>query len=232
MRPAPTPIPTPDPTAFPWVAEPLEEVAAAEPGDAAAALGFALGRLGQASQAQRRPLVLVTTAQWLRERGRPFARGLAAFGLAPDRLIWVRAEREGEALWALEEVLKSGAVAGGLASAETPSLVATRRLDFAARAGGAVGLLLRAGPQADLSAARRRWRIAARGSAQDGFDAAAPGAIRLRAQLVRRRDGPPGAWDLEQDDETGGLRVVAGLAGHGLAPRPVSAGRGGGERAA
>jgi protein ImuA len=208
------PLPTPDPTLFPSLCEPLEEAAAAEPADAAAALAFALGRLAGPKDA--RPVVLVTTALWLRERGRPFARGLAGWGLGPERLIWIRAEREAEALWALEEALKSGAVAGGLASVEAPPFVATRRLDFAARAGGALGVLLRAGPTGDLSAARRRWRIKAGPSATHDFDPVAPGRVRLNAELVRRRDGPPGAWALEQDDETGRLRVVAGLAGHGL----------------
>jgi hypothetical protein len=66
------------------------------------------------------------------------------------------------------------------------------------------------------TAARRRWRIKAGASATHDFDPAAPGRVRLTAELVRRRDGPPGAWALEQDDETGRLRVVAGLAGHGL----------------
>jgi len=230
------PRPALDLADFPWAPEPLEEVAAAQPADVAAALGFALSRLGAPCEtADARPLALVTTALWLRERGRPFSHGLAAWGAAAERLIWVRAEREAEALWALEEALKSGAVAGGLATLEAPSLVATRRLDFAARAGGAIGLVLRAGPTGDLSAARRRWRITGRGSGEADFDRAAPGSSRLRAELLRRRDGPPGAWDLERDDETGGLRVVAGLAGDGLATRPIpdphpqSAGR---ERAA
>jgi protein ImuA len=202
------------PAAFPEACDPLEEVGAAQPADAAAAFAFALGRLLTAPAV--RPLVMVTTAQWLRERGRPFAQGLAGWGVAADRLIWVRAVKEAEALWALEEALKSGAVAGGLVTVEQPPFVATRRLDFAARAGRALGVLVRAGPADDLSAARRRWRIAARPSAGDAFDAKAPGSARLRADLVRRRDGPPGGWDLEQDDETGRLRLDAGLADHRL----------------
>ena len=198
------------PASYPEACDPLEEVAAAQPADAAVALGFALGRLMTAPAG--RPLVLVTTPLWLRERGRPFARGLAAWGAGPERLVWVRAAKEDQALWALEEALKSGAVAGGLATVEHPPFVATRRLEFAARAGGALGVLLRAGPAEDLSAARRRWRIAGRPSALADFDTEAPGAVRLRAELVRRRDGPPGGWDLEQDDETGRLRLDAELA--------------------
>lgn len=197
--------------AYPEGCDALEEVGAACPADAPAALAFALDRLARGCGAQRdpRPLVLATTPAWLRERGRPFAQGMR---VGMQRLIWVRAEREAAVLWALEEALKSGAVAGGLATVEQPAFVTTRRLDFAARAGAAKGVLLRAGPALDLSAARRRWRIAQRPSDA----AAAPGTARLRAELVRRRDGPPGAWDLEQNHETGHFGVVAGLADHSL----------------
>ncbi len=204
----------PDPAIFPRAGEPLEEVGAAQPADAAAALAFALERMTGADDP--RPWLMATTPPWLRERGRPFARGLAFGRFAPERLIWVRAGTEAEALWALEEALKSGAVAGGLACVERPAFVATRRLEFAARTGGALGVLLRAGPAGDLSAARRRWRIASALSGPAAFDAAAPGHTRIRAELVRRRDGPPGVWELEQDDETGRFAVVAGLADHGL----------------
>ena len=200
---------------YPEACEPLEEVGAAQPADAAAALAFALARLGPA--ADPRPWVMATTPLWLRERGRPFARGLARLGAAPERLIWIRAAKEAEALWALEEALKSGAVGGGLAMVEQPSFVTTRRLDFAARAGEARAVLIRAGPALDLSAARMRWRVGAAPSAKAEFDEAAPGPARIAADLVRRRAGPPGRWILEQDDETGGFRVDAGLADHGLA---------------
>ena len=216
----PTPIMTAPllaPEFYPTVCEPLEEVGAAEPRDAAAALAFALGRL--ADPKDPRPWVMATTPTWLRERGRPFARGLAgqaSGNRGAERLIWIRAEKEAAALWALEEALKSGAVAAGIVTAEQPSFVITRRLDFAARAGGARGVVLRCGPALDLSAARMRWRIAAMPSAASRFDPLAPGATRLMAELARRRGGPPGRWELEQDDETGGFRVVPGLAGDGL----------------
>ena len=207
-------VPTFDPALFPQACELLEEVGAAEPADLGAALGFSVARL--TGRGDGRPVALVTTDDWLGERGRPFAGGLEAWGLAVERLVWVKARREGEALWALEEVLKSGAVAGALASVAAPPFVTTRRLTFAARMGSAAGILLRTGEAGDLSAARRRWRIASRPSTPDPDDAKAPGTARLCARLLRRRDGPPGVWDLERGDETGGLRLVAGLAGHGL----------------
>lgn len=202
---------------FPTDVCPLEEVAAATPADLAAALGFALDRLGRDDG---RPLVFVAPAAWRRERGRPFARGwVRQAGAAASRLIWIAADKEAQALWALEEALKSGAVAGAIGAVEAPSFVATRRIDFAAHAGAASAMLLRAQPGGDLSAARRRWRVSSLASAPHPFDPQAPGAPRLKAELTRRRDGPPGAWTLEKDDETGRFRVAAGLAGDGVPAR-------------
>ena len=192
----------------------LEEAVAAEPRDWGAAAAFALWRADAAGDP--RPLMLVTVKAWRTERGGFSARGLKDLGIAPSGVIQVRAEKEIEALWALEEALKSGAVRGAVATVEQPSLVATRRLDFAAREGRATGVVLRIGASGDLSAARLRWRLGAEPSAPHPFDPRAPGAVRLKAGLTRRRDGPLGAWELEQDHETHRLGLAAGLADHGL----------------
>ena len=204
VQPDPPPAPRPG----------LEETGAAESRDWPQAAAFALSRA--AAEDDPRPVVFVATGQWRRERGGLFARGLNRLGIAPGSVVQVCAEREIEALWALEEALKSGAVKGGVATVEQPSFVATRRLDFAAQAGRAVGVLLRAGPAGDLSAARLRWRISALPSAPHPFDPRAPGVLRMRAELARRRNGPLGAWELEQDHETHRLGLAAGLADHGL----------------
>ncbi len=197
---------------YPAAAPGLEEAAGAEARDWAPAAAFALHRAGAGDDP--RPVVFVATRAWERERGRLSVRGL--LGLGAGEVLLVRAERDEAALWALEEALKSGAVKGAVGTVLAPSFTATRRLDFAAREGRAVAVLLRAAPDGGLSAARRRWRISALASARHPFDPRAPGAARLRAELVRRRDGPPGAWTLEQDHETHRLRLAAGLADHGL----------------
>ena len=204
----------PDPYTFPAARPGLEEAAAAIPADWPQAAAFALDRAR--GEDDPRPVLFVATGEWMRERGRLSPRGLAGLEIWPERLVLVRADRDIEALWALEEGLKSGAVAGAVGTIRTAAFVATRRLDFAARAGRATAVLLRAEAQGDLSVARLRWRVSAEPSAAHPFDPAAPGAPRLTAELVRRRDGPLGAWTMEQDDETGRLGLAAGLADHGL----------------
>src|ERR1044072_8397585 len=94
----------------------LEESAASAPQDWACALAFALDRARGDDAA--RPVLLAATADWRRERGGLSARGLIALGFDPGQLILVKAAREADALWALEEALKSGAVAGGIATVE------------------------------------------------------------------------------------------------------------------
>jgi protein ImuA len=189
----------------------LEEAASAGLYGMAAALGFLLARAGR-----DRMVALVAPGAWISERGRLMARGAQRFGIASERLLIVRPRTEAEALWALEEILRSGAADLVIGAVEAASLTQTRRLDMAARGAGAKAALLRLKPGEPLSAARRRWRISPLPSAPDPWDDRASGAPRWRAELVRRRDGAPGCWDLEWNDETGRLDLVEGLAGDGL----------------
>lgn len=180
----------------------LEEAVAAGPREMAAALAFTLARRARTDP---RPVLFAAPRRWTAEHGRPHGQGLL---LALPRT-------EPETLWALEQALRSGAVAAAVGAVEAVSLTASRRLAFAAREGRAGAMLLRATP-GGLSAAARRWRVASLESAPHPLDPRAPGATRLRVELTRRRDGPPAAWLLEQDHETDRLRLADRLAGDGL----------------
>ena len=197
----PSPALSPDP--FPALAASLEEVCAPVPRDIGAALLFALSRRRPDDE---RPVLVAAPRAWFVEYGRPYGPGLEG---AP--LLLASAATLAEALWAMEQGLRSGAVSLGLGAVEGASLTQTRRLDFAARQGGAVGLILSRGLEG-LSAARRRWRVSTRPSAVDVEDERAPGPARLLAELTRGRGERPGAWMLEQDDETHRLRLADRLA--------------------
>ena len=187
---------------------PLEEACASGPRDMAALLLFALSRR---LEGDTRPVLVTATRAWLGEQGRPYGPGLPGLPL-----ILAPVTTAAEALWTLEQALRSGAVSLALGAADAATLTQTRRLDFAAKQGGCVGLVLPRGLDG-LSAARRRWRISTLASAVDPDDPRAPGPARLMAELVRGRGERPGAWMLEQDDETHRLRLADRLAGDGLA---------------
>ena len=194
----------------PWPERPrpLEEACASGPRDAAALMRFALSRR---LEGDARPVLMTATRAWLGEHGRPYGPGLPGISL-----ILAPVTTAAEALWTLEQTLRSGAVAMALGVVDGATLAQTRRLDFAAKQGEAVGLILPRGLDG-LSAARRRWRISTLESAVDPDDPRAPGPARLVAELVRGRGERPGVWRLEQDDETHRLRLADRLAGDGLA---------------
>ena len=203
-----TPVHAPSSDPYPERPAPLEEACASEPRDMAALLLFALSRR---IEGDRRPVLVSAPRAWFAEHGRPYGPGAVGTSwiLAPTATA-------AEALWTLEQALRSGAVSLALGAVDAATLAQTRRLDFAAKQGGCVGLMLPRGLDG-LSAARRRWRISTLASAVDPDDVKAPGPARLTAELVRGRGERPGVWMLEQDDETHRLRLADRLAGDGLA---------------
>ncbi len=198
----------------PALAAGLEEVCVEGARGVAAGVAFLAAAAGEA--ACRSGLMVAAPRAWFRERGRLLAGGLAQLGLKGQTVLMIAPATEIEALWALEEGLRSGAVGLAVGAVEAASLLATRRLDLAARAAGATVVLIKTRPAQDLSAARRRWRVAPHPSGPHPFDPKASGSPRWRVVLERSRDGAAGAWILEHDLETHRLRLVERLADHRL----------------
>ncbi|MBP2315110.1 ImuA family protein [Azospirillum soli] len=166
----------------------LHEVAGEDPG---AGTAFAAGLLARLATG-------AAPAVWI-VRGRDLhAAGLAAYGLTPDRLIAVRATRDADALWAMEEALRCKRLSAVLGEAGGLDLTASRRLQLAAESSGVTGFLLQLGPRRSAaSAAVTRWSI---GSAPSDPDEPGVGDPRWRVALERCRGGRPGAWLLDWRD--------------------------------
>jgi protein ImuA len=163
----------------------------------AAVLGFAVALLARLLAGQGH-------AVWIGPRDDLFAPGLAAFGLAPERLILVRARARNAGLWALEEALRSPGLIAALAEVDQLTLTQSRRLQLAAEAKGVTAFLLRPlRAAATPSAATTRWRIAAAPSQAGARDLGPP---RWRVDLVRCRGGRSGVWHLEW--QSGGWREI------------------------
>lgn len=194
--------------ALPWGGLPvacLHEIAAGTPADGAAA-GFAaalLARLAAAEGERSRPVLWCAAGDGL------YGPGLAGYGLDGRRLVLVRGRRDADLLWAMEESLRSSAVAAVLGEVHEVDLTASRRLQLAAEAGRATALTLRpAGVKAGPSAAVTAWKIAAVPSAPALYGI---GAERWRVTLARCRGGAPREWLLEWNDEAHRLVVAAEL---------------------
>jgi len=175
----------------------LHEVAPASAWDVAAASGFAM-RLA-ASIAQTRPdgeLLWIQTGFAAQEAGGLYGPGCCALGLPIRRLLVLAVPRPIDALWAMEEALKSRGLTGVVT--ELPDdgpladLTVTRRLLLAAREGRNVGFLLRHKTSPLTSASETRWQVAAAPGQPDRFGGLGSSAWVL--SLVKNRHGATGRW--------------------------------------
>jgi len=192
--------------------------------DGAAAAGFAAGIAGRLEGGN---------VLWALKRGDLYGPGLAEHGLDPARIVRIRAARDDDLLWALEEGLRAPGSLGGIAAVigeigRLP-MVAGRRLQLAAERSGITALLLRrwrsgveaAAERERPSAATTRWRIAALPSAPDGEPGI--GTPRWRVELLRCRGAQSAEWTVEVADATGLVSLSAELGDRPAAPRRVAA---------
>ena len=191
---------------LPWGGLPrgaLHEVMA---GHAGAATGFCAALAARAGG----EVLWCENARTL-DAGALYAPGLARFGLDPARLIAVRARRDAEALWTLEEGLRCRRLAAVIGEVGALTLTAGRRLQLAAEAGGGTAFIL--SPAAETpppGAATTRWRV-------DSIPGGA--AARWRVELFRCRGGAARTWALEWRDATGDFAVAAPVRDGPAVPR-------------
>jgi len=192
----------------------LHEIGGGDGPGRAAAAAFAAMVLGRAAVRRDRPVL------WIGAGAAPYAPGLAAFGLPPERLVMVGPLRPAQAAWAMEEGVRCPALAAVLAEGDSVDPVAARRLHLAARTSGVMGILL--APRAACVTALTRWRVGpapSRAALGGGV-----GAWRWRLELLRARgraldeDGRVGSWTVEWDDDACGLRLVAPAGDRTAAP--------------
>ena len=201
----------------------LHAIAPQAYGDMPAAMGFAAAlalRHFALSPGERRPLLWVRLEPQAREYGRLYGHGFESLGLPRARLVTVTLKRPAEALWTMEEALKSGALALVIGDAEAANagLTATRRLQLAAQAGKSAGLLVFGRPDATATASHTRWVAGAGPSRSPPRDLAAPGFPAWSIELTRARGGRPGAWILEWQHAPHRFTVVPGFRGGEIHP--------------
>ena len=197
----------------------LHEAAGASAADGPAAAAFLAALLAKRVRGGEGGTVLVCQSRSGAARfGRLHGPGWHDLGLEPADLLILRARREKDVPWAMEEGLRSGALAAVLAEAEGIAFAASRRLALAAMERGTPALLLRHDELRPASAALTRWRVTALPGSADPFDEGAPGLPRWRLALVRARGGQPAICDVEWNRETGGFRMAAELVDRPVTP--------------
>ena len=166
--------------------------------DRAAAFGFLFAVMAAALREREGPALFVAAQRTL-DDGVPYGHGLCQLGVDAGRLILVETKTDKDALWAVEEALRSEvriAVVAGATECRV-DLTASRRLNLAA-ASHVTPLVLTGCAKAEgANAAVTRWRIAPAPAALDRYGMFA--ACRWHAALERCRNGRTGEWLLEWD---------------------------------
>ncbi len=185
----------------------LSEIVPACPRDVGAAAGFTCALALRAAAARPRAgVVWIAEDMAGREIGLPYGKGLEAQGLDPARLVFVKTRGPSETLWAMEEALKSRAVAIIAESWIAPrayDLTASRRLLLTARRGGGLGLLLllrASGAAARLtSAAPLRFEVAPLPPpiVSPGRETPLPGPPGWRLRIAKARAGLFGLGEVD-----------------------------------
>ena len=182
--------------ALPWGGLPLGALHEVRGGLASGFTACLAGRFLQHPGA----LVWCADAALTRRQGRLYGPGLARFGIDAARLTLVHGRGQREVLWAAHEALRSAAVTCVVMELEALDLLAGRRLQLAAEAGGTAGLLLRFGRADEApSAAVTRWR------AEPCFlDSDRCWSL----DLWRVKGGAPGHWLVRYHDQTLSLAAL------------------------
>lgn len=200
----------------------VHEVCEAAHGDMAALTGFAL----TAIKLSRGAAFWVSGAGLFMDHGQVLNAGFGQLCERPPAVLSAIANKQTEALWIIEEAIRSNAVSVVIAEIETIDFTASRRLTLAASKHGVPVFLLMPYGRQGSTAATARWRIATQASTHNRFDRHALGNPRWQAVLERSRQAPHMAgcaFDLEWNDEKLSLGVVSRLATH--APEAVKASR-------
>jgi protein ImuA len=173
-------------------------------GEAGASFGFAAALAGKSLHQNAGRVV------WVSARPELYGAGLRDLGLAPERILLVRAGRPADLLWSLEEALRTPGIVAAVGEARGIDAVAGRRLQLAAQAGGAVGLLLLSAEIDSVPGAVTRWHVTA---APSESDLPGVGNARWQADLRRCRGADPGSWLMEwhdaKDHAARGFTVIA-----------------------
>jgi protein ImuA len=169
--------------------------------DRPAAFGFVLALMAAAQRSCAGPAAFVAARRTL-DFGAPYGHGLTRLGLDVGRLILVETETDKEALWAIDEILRSEvrpAVVAGVVKSGL-DLTQSRRLNLAATLHATPLMLLRGAKGTETSAAATRWRLAQAPAALDRFGTF--DRWRWQAMLERCRNGRTGTWQIQWNPET------------------------------
>lgn len=139
---------------------------------------------------------------WIGTSRLVFPPSLNAFGIDPDRIIFIDLYKEKHILWVMEEALKTEGLAAVIAEVKQISFAESRRLQLATEKSKVTGFLIRTDTdKVSSTACTARWKITPLPS--DLKDEFIPGVghPRWNVELLKVKNGNPGIWQVEWSDK-------------------------------
>jgi protein ImuA len=140
------------------------------------------------------------TSLWISASRTIFPPALKSFGIEPDRFIFVDVKKEKDVAWAMDEALKCGALAAVVGEVNEMSFTTSRRLQLAVEQSQVTGFILRRNTRnLSTTACVSRWKITTLPS-EPIDELPGIGLPQWRVELLRIRNGRPGAWNMKWED--------------------------------
>jgi protein ImuA len=137
---------------------------------------------------------------WIGLSGNLFPMAFSAFGVEPDRVIFITLSKDKEVLWVMEEALKCAGLAAVVGELREIDFKQSRRLQLAVEQSHVTGFVLRnESDKMGNTACAARWQIKPLpGEPVDGLPGL--GFPRWQVELLRVRNGRPGSWIVDWSD--------------------------------
>ncbi|MBV4358938.1 ImuA family protein [Pinibacter aurantiacus] len=143
---------------------------------------------------------------WVSTARTAFPLAFQHFDIEPDRIIFIDLKKEKDALWVVEETLKCEHVAAVVGEIQQMDFNQSRRLQLAVEKSRVTGFIIRKdAKKITPSACVTRWQIQSLPSELPN-DMPGVGFPRWQVELLKVRNGKPGAWIIEWS--TGQFRLI------------------------
>jgi protein ImuA len=168
----------------------IHEFLCEAPENAAATAGFISGLI--ASLIHKQGSII-----WIISKGTIFPPALLSYGLSPEKIIFIRLEKEKQILWTLEEALKCKGLSAVVGELGALPFTESRKLQLAVEQSGVTGFVIRRNESnITTTACVTRWKIHSLPSQSiEGLPGVGHPAWNIHLQKVR--NGKPGSWEIE-----------------------------------
>lgn len=140
------------------------------------------------------------TSIWISSSRNIFPIALKAFGVDPDRFIFIDLKKEKDVVWVMDEALKCGAVSAVVGEIGEIDFKTSRRFQLDAESSGVTGFIVRkASRNISTIASVSRWKISSLPS-EKPEQLPGIGFPKWRVELSKIRNGKPGTWNVKWFD--------------------------------